>query len=107
MEYQDLVKEIIEAERGAQELARETREQQEAREASLRAEAAAIRTAAMDRAKAKVEAARRDIDAAAAADLERWDGRLAAAMATVESADRKYRQNWVETLFRMIVEEAP
>ena len=107
MEYQDLVRQIIEAERGAQELARETRERQAGEEASMREEAAAIREAAMERARAKVDAASREINAAAEADLQRWDQRLAAAMARVESSDRKYRQNWVETLFRRIVEDAP
>lgn len=41
------------------------------------------------------------------ADLARWDARLKEAMARVDSADRKYRENWVDTLFCMIVKETP
>ena len=36
-------------------------------------------------------------------ELERWDQKLAGAMAQVESAYAKNRDVWVETLFRQIV----
>ena len=40
---------------------------------------------------------------AAKEELERWDQKLAGAMAQVESAYAKNRDVWVETLFRQIV----
>ena len=107
MDYQDLVRQIVDAERSAQAISRETKERQAAQEAGLQAEAASIREAAMARARETVESARQRIDAEAEADLARWDQRLEAAMAAVESADRKHRQDWVITLFQMIVEDTP
>lgn len=107
MDYQDLVRQIVDAERNAQAIARDTQERQAAQEAELLAEAASIRETAMARAREMVESARQRIDAEAAADLARWDQRLDAAMAAVESADRKHRQDWVVTLFQMIVEDTP
>lgn len=103
MEYLNLVNQIMEAEHSAKEIVREGQERKPALEEDLRKEIEAIHTEAMDRARSQVAEAEKRIRAGAEADLARWDEKLKSSMAAVETADQKYRENWVSTLFSMIV----
>jgi vacuolar-type H+-ATPase subunit H len=103
MEYLNLVNRIMEAERSAQDLVREAQERRPAQEEDLRREVEGIHTASMEHARSQVAEVEKRIRAGAQADLDRWDGKLKESMDRVENADRKYRENWVETLFSMIV----
>lgn len=104
LDYQDLVKQIVDAEQEAQTIAEDAEKQRADREARLAAESASIREATMDRARAKVDQARKDVDASVKADLERWEQRLNTVMNKVNTAERENRSEWVNTLFGMIVE---
>lgn len=107
MEHLNLVNRIIAAEHSAKEIAQETKDRESALEAKLQKELEEIRRSAMERAGQKVAEAERLMNAQVEADLSRWDAKLKEAMARVDGADRKYRENWVETLFSMIVKETP
>ena len=104
LDYQDLVKQIVDAEQEAQTIAEDAEKQRADREARLTAESVSIRDAAMDRARARVEEARKDVDASVRADLGRWEQRLNTVMNKVNTAERENRSEWVNTLFSMIVE---
>lgn len=103
MEYLDLINQIVAAEQSAKEIAREAKEQEETLETELERETADMRERYMERARRRVAEVEETERKAAKEELERWDQKLAGAMAQVESAYAKNRDVWVETLFRQIV----
>jgi flagellar biosynthesis/type III secretory pathway protein FliH len=107
MEYLNLVNRIIAAEHNAKEIVQETKDREAELEAGLQKELEEIRQKAAERAARHIAAAERQMNTQMEADLARWDARLKEAMARVDSADQKYRENWVDTLVCMIVKETP
>ncbi|MCI2057830.1 MAG: hypothetical protein LKJ80_01330 [Oscillibacter sp.] len=107
MEYLSLVNQIIQAEHNAKSIAQEAAERAPVLEEELQREKDALRTSAMNRAREKAAEAENRIRAGAENDLRLWDEKLVESTSKVEAADEKYRENWVDTLFSMIVKGTP
>ncbi|MEA5038318.1 MAG: hypothetical protein VB086_00610 [Clostridiaceae bacterium] len=107
MEYQNVVSRIIAAEHSAKEIAQEMKDREPELEAELQKDLDGIRQDAMEQAKRRVAEVQRLMNIQVDKDLAHWDTKLKQSMDRVENANRKYRQNWVDTLFSMIVKETP
>lgn len=107
MEYVDLVNKIISAEHSAQDIAREVKEREETLDADLQRDVSEMREQYFSRAKRRIQQVRETEEAAAEENIALWDEKLKAAMAEVESAYGKNRDQWVDTLFRMITGGEP
>ena len=104
MEYTTLIDRILEAERTADQITDEVREEQAGLEAHLAAESQQIRDNLMARADERLEKLRKEEQEKKARALAALDARLAEASARMEQAYEKYGGNWVDTLFRQTVD---
>ena len=107
MEYMELVNRIVDAEHSAKEIVREAREQVDSMEQEVRQETAELHQQYMARARRRVEQVEQTEAQAAEEAITQLDGKLAQAMASVESAYEKNRGQWVDALFEMIVGGQP
>ena len=103
LEYAELVNKIVAAEHSAREIAGEARKQEAQLESDLARESAALRKRCYEQADRKLAQVREETAQAERKSVAALDRKLADAMATVETARKKYQDNWVETLFEMIV----
>ena len=104
MEYVDMVNQIIAAEHSAKALASEAREKQAQFQTDLERELEGLREEYMDRARHRVALVEQTERAAAEERMAKLDHRLQDALASVERAYEKNRDQWVERLFQLIVE---
>lgn len=103
MEYAALIHRILEAERTAQELTREVREQEARMEAELEEKTASVQADYMARADKKLARLRQETEQAKAEAIAAQDARYAETRDKMEQAYRQYGDNWVDTLFRQTV----
>ena len=107
MDYAEMVKQILAAEQGAKALADEAQEKEQQLQESLDQEIDAMRQDYMARANQRLEEVRATETAAAEGKRRQMDERLDQAMQTVEAAYEKNKEQWVGTLFTMIVGVEP
>lgn len=103
MEYVDLVNKIIDAEHSAKEIAREVQERKETLDADLERDVQQMRENYFARARHRIEEVEKTENLGAQQDIENWDQKLEAAMAKVELAYQRNREQWVDVLFSRIV----
>ena len=107
MDYAELVSQIMAAEQGAKALDEEAREQRRQIQAGLEREIDAMREDYLARAKQRLEQVEQTEARAAEDALEQLDEKLSRTMHAVESSYEKHKQQWVDTLFSMIVGVQP
>lgn len=107
MEYSQLVDRILDAERGAQEIAAEVRRREAAIEDELNRETARLQESAKVHARERVEAITRETAAARDAAIQAQDRRKAEALERMEEAYRRCGDSWVDTLLRRVAGEEP
>ena len=107
MEYVDLVNRIVDVEHSAKEIAREARQQEDSLEQEVKQEATALHERYMARARRRIEQVEQTENEAADEAIAQLDEKLSRAMAAVEAAYDKNKDQWVDALFSMIVGEAP
>ncbi len=104
MNHTVLIDRILEAERAASLIAGEAEERQARQQDELAAESARIREEYMERAAQRLESLRETEQKRKEQTLAAQDSRLAEANARMERAYGRYGDNWVDTLFRQVVE---
>ena len=105
MEYVELVNQIVAAEHSAKEIAGEAQRREAELETDLNQEIEALRTRQLEKAKKRLETLRDKESAREQESMVALDKKLSDALAAVEAARSKYQDNWVDTLFEMIVGE--
>lgn len=103
MEYESLIRQILEAERNAREITREAREKESHMDADLEQETAAVRAECFAQSEQRLEELRRETEQHKAEELQAQDRRVAEMLERMEQAYSRYGDNWVDTLFRETV----
>lgn len=107
MEYMDMVSKIVAAEHAATELVQEGKTREDNLKADLDHQVTDMRDRYLDRARHRLTLVAETEEQAAQESIERLDKRFETAMAEVESAYEKNKEQWVDTLFTMIVGAQP
>lgn len=103
MEYTQLISRILEAERNAQEIAKEVKLREEHLASELDQETAGLRASFQTKAEERIRAIAKEAEASRNLSLQAQDKRRDEAMARMEQAYAHYGDNWVDTLFHRIV----
>lgn len=98
-----MISRILEAERTAQDLTRESRERQGRLEEDLKAETEDIRRERFQWADEKLAELRSETERDKAEKLKAQDEHVSRLLGGIEEAYRRYGDNWVDTLFHQIV----
>lgn len=104
MEYTTLIDRILEAERAADQITDEVRDEQAGLEAHLASESQRIRDNLMARAKERLDKLAKDVESKKERELKAQQARLAETRDRMERAYVHYGDNWVDTLFRQTVD---
>ena len=103
MEYVDLVGRIVAAEHSAKENAGEAQKREAELESDLNQEIDKLRESQMEKARARLESVREKESAKEQTAMAALDQKLSDALSAVETSRGKYKDNWVDTLFELIV----
>ena len=104
MEYSQLIQKILTAEENARAMAQTAREQQASLEADLERQAQQLRQDSLERAQRRLARLEQQERERAQAAMQAMDARHAAAMAGVERALEERGEQWVDELFRLVVD---
>ena len=105
MEYSELIDRILSAEQNARQLTQQAKEREQSLETSLKEEAETLRTGILERAHRRVAAMEKEEQSRAQKQLEKMDREHKSALAGLEDKLKRHGDKWVDTLFRMIVED--
>lgn len=107
MEYTQLISRILDAEQSAQDIANEVQVREERLASEVEQEAATRRASLMAQADETIAELAKETEASRDQSLNAQDSRRDDAMARMEHAYDRYGDNWIDTLFHLIVGDHP